>query len=155
MFRSTQVHDILANSSLDAKDGDCIYVFDESYTPVSISFDIYNPNSVVSAVGDGKCKSYWSKTSSNEEVVRLINTDFDGIKKDVMNLIEGARVQLDCGNFQNDMDNAESKVIIIFTEKNYVLMNIDGVDLMPYCITDEEKEYYRQTFTGSETDENN
>ena len=61
----------------------------------------------------------------------------------------------DANNFQNDMDNAESKVIIIFTEKNYVLMNIDGVDLMPYCITDEEKEYYRQTFTGSETDENN
>ena len=71
--------------------------------------DIYNPNSVVSAVNDGKCRSYWSKTSSNEEVVRLINMDFDGIKKDIMDLIEGARVQFDCGNFQNDMVNIEGK----------------------------------------------
>lgn len=44
LFRSTQIHDILANSSLEAKDGDCIYVFDKNFTPVSISFDIYNPN---------------------------------------------------------------------------------------------------------------
>lgn len=44
LFRSTTIHDILANSSLMDKDGDCIYVFDKNYRPVSISFDIYNPN---------------------------------------------------------------------------------------------------------------
>ena len=71
--------------------------------------DIYNPNSVCKAVSRNECISYWSKTSSNEEVVRLINMDFDGIKKDIMNLIEGARVQFDCGNFQNDMVNIEEK----------------------------------------------
>ena len=71
--------------------------------------DIYNPNSVVSAVSDGKCKSYWSRTSSNEEVVRLINMDFDGIKNDVMNLIEGARVVFDFSNFQNDMVTINNK----------------------------------------------
>ena len=71
--------------------------------------DIYNPNSVVSAVSDGKCKSYWSGTSSNEEVVRLINMDFDGIKNDVMNLIEGARVVFDFSNFQNDMVTINNK----------------------------------------------
>ena len=71
--------------------------------------DIYNPNSVCKAVSRNECISYWSKTSSNEEVVRLINMDFDGIKKDIMNLIEGARVQFDCGIFQNDMVNIEEK----------------------------------------------
>ena len=71
--------------------------------------DIYNPNSVISAVSDGKCKSYWSRTSSNEEVVRLINMDFDGIKNDVMNLIEGARVVFDFSNFQNDMVTINNK----------------------------------------------
>ena len=71
--------------------------------------DIYNPNSVCKAVTRNECISYWSKTSSNEEVVRLINMDFDGIKKDIMNLIEGARVQFDCGNFQNDMVTIEEK----------------------------------------------
>ena len=71
--------------------------------------DIYNPNSVCKAVTRNECISYWSKTSSNEEVVRLINMDFDDIKKDIMNLIEGARVQFDCGNFQNDMVTIEEK----------------------------------------------
>ncbi len=73
------------------------------------NIDIYNPNSVVSAVSDGVCQSYWSGTSSNEEVVRLINLDFDGIKNDILNLIEGARVQFNCGNFQNDMVTIEEK----------------------------------------------
>ena len=71
--------------------------------------DIYNPNSVCKAVSRNECISYWSKTSSNEEVVRLINTDFDGIKKNIMNLIEGARVQFDFTNFQNDMVNIKDK----------------------------------------------
>ena len=71
--------------------------------------DIYNPNSVCKAVSRNECISYWSKTSSNEEVVRLINTDFDGIKKNIMNLIEGVRVQFDFTNFQNDMVNIKDK----------------------------------------------
>ena len=70
---------------------------------------IYNPNSVVSAVGDGKCKSYWSRTVSNEEVVRLINMNFRDVQKDVLALIEGARVLFDICNFQNDMVTIESR----------------------------------------------
>ncbi len=71
--------------------------------------DIYNPNSVCKAVSRSECISYWSKTSSNEEVVRLINLDFEGIKKDILDLIEGARVQFDFSNFQNDMVNIDDK----------------------------------------------
>ena len=71
--------------------------------------DIYNPNSVCKALSRNECISYWSGTSSNEEVVRLINMDFDGIKNDVMNLIEGARVVFDFSNFQNDMVTINNK----------------------------------------------
>ncbi len=71
--------------------------------------DIYNPNSVVTAVSDGKCKSYWSGTSSNEEVVRLINMNFNGIKDDIIKLIEGDEVTFSCTNFQNDMVTIKDK----------------------------------------------
>lgn len=71
--------------------------------------DIYNPNSVVSAVKDGKCKSYWSRSSSNEEVAHLINMDYAGVKSDILNLIEGGRAQFDTSNFQNDMVSINSK----------------------------------------------
>ena len=71
--------------------------------------DIYNPYSVVLAVQDGKCKNYWSRTSSNEEVVRLINMDFHGIKEDIIHLIEGEEVTFSCINFQNDLVNIKNK----------------------------------------------
>ena len=71
--------------------------------------DIYNPNSVCKAVSRNECISYWSKTSSNEEIVRLINMDFDGIKEDIINLIEGDEVTFSCVNFQNDMVTLKNK----------------------------------------------
>ncbi len=71
--------------------------------------DIYNPNSVVSAVKDGKCKGYWSGTVSNEELVRLINMNFDGIRDDILELIAGGIIKFDCSNFQNDMVTIKSK----------------------------------------------
>lgn len=71
--------------------------------------DIYNPNSVCKAVTRNECISYWSGTSSNEEFVRLINMDFDGIKEDIINLIEGDEVTFSCVNFQNDMVNIKDK----------------------------------------------
>jgi len=71
--------------------------------------DIYNPNSVCKAVSRNECISYWSGTSSNEEFVRLINTDFQGIKEDIINLIEGDEVTFSCANFQNDMVTLKDK----------------------------------------------
>ena len=71
--------------------------------------DIYNPNSVISAITDGKCKTYWSGTSSNEEVVNLINMNFDGIKDDIIHLIEGSSIQFSCTTFQNDMVSIKTK----------------------------------------------
>ena len=71
--------------------------------------DIYNPNSVVSAVHDGKCKSYWSRTSSNKEVVHLINMNFDRIKDDIIHLIEGSTIPFNCETFQNDMVSIDNK----------------------------------------------
>ena len=73
--------------------------------------NIYNPNSVVSAVTDGVCQSYWSGTSSNEEVVRLINMNFDGIKDDIISLIEGSSIQFSCTAFQNDMDQLKTRMM--------------------------------------------
>ena len=71
--------------------------------------DIYNPNSVSKAVSRNECISYWSGTSSNEEVVRLVNMNFDGIKEDILNLIAGGKYKFDCSNFENDMITIKSR----------------------------------------------
>ena len=71
--------------------------------------DIYNPNSVCKAVMRNECISYWSGTSSNEEVVRLINMNFEGIRDDLLNLLAGKEVSFDCSTFQNDMVSIKYK----------------------------------------------
>ncbi|WP_031579531.1 AAA family ATPase [Ruminobacter sp. RM87] len=71
--------------------------------------DIYNPNSVVSAIVDGVCQPYWSGTSSNEEVIRLINMNFRGIKTDITKLIDGIKIPFNSNNFQNDMVTLKDK----------------------------------------------
>ena len=71
--------------------------------------DIYNPNTVCKAVSRNECISYGSGTSSNEEVVNLINMNFDGIKDDIIHLIEGSTIQFSCTTFQNDMVSIKTK----------------------------------------------
>ena len=48
---------------------------------------IYNPRAVVSVMLSGKFRSYWSDTSSYDLVVPLINMNYDGLKKDVIEMI--------------------------------------------------------------------
>ncbi|MBQ8708188.1 MAG: AAA family ATPase [Succinivibrionaceae bacterium] len=71
--------------------------------------DVYNPNSVASAVADGKCKCYWSGSSSNEEFVRLINLNFKGIKTDIIKLLNGMKLPFSSDKFKNDMTSISDK----------------------------------------------
>ncbi len=75
----------------------------------NVLLDVYNPNSVCKAIRRNKCSNYWSGTSSNEEFIRLINMNLDGIKDDIISLISGGRIQFDCESFQNDMTTIEYK----------------------------------------------
>ncbi|WP_406040389.1 AAA family ATPase [Succinimonas sp.] len=75
----------------------------------SRDIDVYNPNSVISAISEDKCQSYWSNTSSNAEAIRLINMNYDGIKDDIINLISGGPVLFDFFTFQNDMTSLDNK----------------------------------------------
>ncbi|WP_274968501.1 AAA family ATPase [Succinimonas amylolytica] len=76
---------------------------------INVPIDVYNPNSVCRAISRNRCSNYWSSTSSNEEVIRLINMNFDGIKDDIISLISGGRILFDCESFQNDMTSIDSR----------------------------------------------
>ena len=70
---------------------------------------IYNPNSVCKAVSRNECIGYWSGTSSNEEVINLINLNYGSIKDDILRLIEGEEIGFSYGSFQNDLVNIKSE----------------------------------------------
>ena len=70
---------------------------------------IYNPRAVVSVMLSGKFKSYWSDTSNYDLVVPLINMDYAGLKKDVIEMISGGEVPVNPKTFKNDTISISSK----------------------------------------------
>ncbi|MBQ0018940.1 MAG: AAA family ATPase [Bacteroidales bacterium] len=70
---------------------------------------IFNPNSVINAVLDGECDTYWGKTGAYDNVMKYIQMNFDGLKDDVIRMLAGERVDVDTTKFQNDMHAIESK----------------------------------------------
>lgn len=70
---------------------------------------VYNPNAVVKLMLEGEFQSYWSGTGSYEAIVPLINMNFDGLKKAIIEMLAGDNVYVDVTSFQNDTVNFADK----------------------------------------------
>jgi len=70
---------------------------------------MYNPNSVYSAILDHKIDSYWKNTSSFETINKLISLNYDGLKEDILTVLEGGKVPVQVNNFKNDLQQIHSK----------------------------------------------
>ncbi len=71
--------------------------------------DVYNPNSVCRAVSRSECTGYWGDSSSDEEFIRLVNMNLDGIKDDILRMIAGDSVKFNFKSFKNDMVSIKNK----------------------------------------------
>ena len=56
--------------------------------------NIFNPRSVVYALGDGVCQSYWTNTGPMDEILYYINSDIDNIKNDVVQMVSGIPLEI-------------------------------------------------------------
>ena len=70
---------------------------------------VYNPYSVMNAMEEGTCRSFWGKTSAAEGLSAYIRMDYDGLQEDVASLITGARIHVNPSGFQNDLENFRNK----------------------------------------------
>jgi len=70
---------------------------------------IYNPNSVYKAIMRHKYQSYWKDTSAFSTINKLITLNYDGLKEDILTILEGGRVSVDVKRFQNDLKQIHSK----------------------------------------------
>lgn len=88
---------------------------------------VFNPNSVINAVLDGKCNTYWGKTGTFENVSKFIQMNFDGLKEDVLRMLSGDRVDVDTTKFQNDLHVIESKddVLTVLIHLGYLAYDED------------------------------
>ncbi|MBR4532203.1 AAA family ATPase [bacterium] len=73
------------------------------------NIDIYNPNSVVTAMLAGEFDNYWQKTGSYEAVSDYIKLDFEGIKSDVVSMMTGNEIAVNVKNFRNLLSEINTK----------------------------------------------
>lgn len=86
---------------------------------------MFNPNSVMQAVYDGWCSSYWASTGAYDAIAGYIKMNFDGLKDDILILLSGGRVKVNTTKFQNDMTIIQSKddVLTVLIHLGYLSFN--------------------------------
>ena len=70
---------------------------------------MFNPNSVIEAVSRHRCRSYWASTGAYDAVSRYINSNYEGLKDDIIKMIAGGRCKVDLIGFTNDMSVIQSR----------------------------------------------
>ncbi len=70
---------------------------------------IFTPNSVMQAIDNRQCGSYWASTGAFDAVTDYIQMNFDGLKDDIIRMLAGGRCSVDPTGFQNDMSVIRSK----------------------------------------------
>lgn len=83
---------------------------------------IYNPYSVIRAIANGECNSYWSSTSAYDNVLTYIKMNFDDLKDDIIKMLAGGRCKVNTTKFQNDLSiiNSKDDVLTVLIHLGYL-----------------------------------
>lgn len=71
--------------------------------------EMFNPTSVMTALYNNYCDSYWANTGAYDTVATYIRMNFDGLRDDVVRLLAGESCSVDTASFQNDLNVVRSK----------------------------------------------
>ena len=70
---------------------------------------MFNPKSVMTALYNKYCDSYWANTGTYETVATYIRMNYDGLKDDIIRLLAGGSCSVETSSFQNDLKVVRSK----------------------------------------------
>jgi len=70
---------------------------------------MFNPNSVMTAINEQWCESYWGRTGAYDAVAEYIDMNYEGLKDDVIGLLAGERCAVDPVGFNNDVFEVRSR----------------------------------------------
>ena len=109
---------------------------------------IYNPYSVMCAMQEQKCRSYWRKTSAAESLMTYINMDYDGLQETISRLISGEEIEVDTESFENDFETFRSRddVLTLLIHLGYLTWHEEKETA---CIPNEEvRTEFRKILNG-------
>ena len=88
---------------------------------------MFNPNSVMQAIDNGQCESFWASTGAYDAVSGYIQRDFDGLKDDVLEMLAGGRVYVNTTKFRNDLSDIRSRddVLTVLIHLGYLSYDRD------------------------------
>lgn len=82
---------------------------------------IYNPNSVMKAIQYDTFDSYWSKSSSADNLLDFIRWDVDGLRQAIIELMSGIEIHLDTAGYNNDMTyDSRDAALTMFVHLGYL-----------------------------------
>lgn len=120
-FTSDEVRHLCATHQMDYNS------FAEWYDGYQIggSQEMFNPTSVMSALYNQYCDSYWANTGAYDTIASYIRMDFEGLKDDVIRLLAGESCSVDTASFQNDLNVVRSKddVLTLLIHLGYLSYN--------------------------------
>lgn len=89
---------------------------------------MFNPTSVMTAIYNKYCDSYWANTAAYDTVAVYIRMNFDGLKDDVVRLLAGESCSVDTLSFQNDLNVVRSKddVLTLLIHLGYLSYDRDS-----------------------------
>ena len=83
---------------------------------------MFNPNSVMTAIREQWCESYWSRTGAFDSVSKYIQMNFEGLKDDIVAMLAGESRPVDTTGFQNDLAvvNTKDDVLTVLIHLGYL-----------------------------------
>ena len=64
---------------------------------------LFNPNSVMQALREQWCESYWGKTGAYDAVADYISMNYEGLKDDIIRMLAGETCEVNPIGFTNDL----------------------------------------------------
>ena len=98
--------------------------------------EVYSPRPVVRFMATGRLDCYWARTEALEALKHYIDMNIDGLHDKVIELMGGARVEVDTRTYGNDMAtfNRADDVLTLLIHLGYLAWDADkGEVFIPNC----------------------
>lgn len=70
---------------------------------------IFNPNSVMTALEEQWCESYWGRTGAADAIAGYIRMNYEGLKDDIIFMLAGGRCKVNPAGFSNDLSEVYNR----------------------------------------------